>query len=108
MAPPWAATGHLPLYRSLNALKYVAPRAAEGRVRMRSRVESRETDRRLVIERVESGAPSVAGPTRRGFSARLLEQGLAGELAGHVRLDYLPSGLACRMELPMQGLEASE
>jgi PAS domain S-box-containing protein len=91
-----------------NALKYGALSTAEGRVTVRSRVESRESDRRLVIEWVESGGPPVARPTRRGFGARLLEQGLAGELAGQVRLDYLSSGLMCRMDLPMQGLEASE
>src|SRR5262249_34749328 len=91
-----------------NALKYGALSAAEGQITVRSRVESRETDRRLVIEWIESGGPPVAKPTRRGFGARLLEQGLAGELAGKVRLDYFSSGLVCRMELPMQGLEPSE
>jgi two-component sensor histidine kinase len=91
-----------------NLLKYVSVSAAERRVTVLSCTERRETDRRLVIERVESNGAPVARPTRRGAGARLLEHGLGGELAGHVRLDYLPSGLACRMELPMQGLEASE
>lgn len=91
-----------------NALKYGALSTPDGRVTVRTRVDGRVSDRRLLIEWIESDGPPVAKPTRRGFGARLLEQGLAGELAGHVRLDYLPSGLVCRMELPMQGLEPSE
>jgi len=34
----------------------------------------------------------------RGFGARLLQQGLAEELRGTVRLDFLPEGLVCTVE----------
>lgn len=91
-----------------NALKYGALSSSEGRIVVKTRIEGREPDRRLVLEWVESEGPPVSKPTRRGFGARLLEQGLAGELAGRVRLDYPASGVCCRMELPMRDLEPSE
>lgn len=91
-----------------NALKYGALSTPSGHVALSSRLEGQEADRHLVIEWVESGGPSVSKPVRRGFGSRLLERGLAGELAGRVQLDYDPSGVSCRMELPLQDLESSE
>lgn len=43
----------------------------------------------------EHGGPPVAYPQRRGFGSRLLERGLAVELAGKVRLDFEPGGVVC-------------
>jgi two-component sensor histidine kinase len=54
------------------------------------------------------GGPTVVTPTQRGFGGRLLEQGLASELAGEVRLDYHPTGLSCRMDLSLHALEPAE
>jgi two-component sensor histidine kinase len=71
-------------------------------------VRSRVVDDRLTLDWIEAGGPPVEGPRRRGFGSRLLEQGLAGELSGKVRLDYLPSGLSCRMDLPLHALEPDE
>jgi two-component sensor histidine kinase/PAS domain-containing protein len=87
-----------------NAVKYGALSVPGGRVTVRSRVDGRC----LIVDWVESGGPSVESPRRRGFGSRLLEQGLAGELAGDVRLDYLPAGLVCHMELPLHALEPDE
>jgi two-component sensor histidine kinase/PAS domain-containing protein len=87
-----------------NAVKYGALSVPAGRVTVRSRIEGRS----LLIDWVESGGPPVAVPQRRGFGSRLLEQGLAGELAGDVRLGYLPDGLVCHMELPLHALEPDE
>lgn len=91
-----------------NALKYGALSCPNGRVAIRISLEGRESDRRLLINWVELGGPAVVQPTRRGFGSRLLERGLASELAGMVRLDYHPSGFSCHMELPLQGLEPTE
>lgn len=91
-----------------NALKYGALSVPDGHVALHLHLQGREPDRRLIIEWIESGGPEVAPPARKGFGSRLLERGLAGELAGRVRLDYHPAGLSCRMELPLQVLEPSE
>jgi len=91
-----------------NALKYGALSSSAGQVTVKARVVDAEAERRLILEWTESGGPSVAKPTRRGFGGRLLEQGLAGELAGEVRLTYDPGGLCCTMDLPMDALEPDE
>jgi two-component sensor histidine kinase len=46
----------------------------------------------------ETGGPRVVAPARRGFGARLLEQGLAEELRGRVRLEFRPEGVLCVVE----------
>jgi PAS domain S-box-containing protein len=91
-----------------NAVKYGALSTPTGRVSVRSRVMPSDAGHRLIVEWAESGGPPVIKPQRRGFGGRLLEQGLAGELRGEVKLDYRPEGLFCRIELPMQGLEPTE
>jgi two-component sensor histidine kinase len=91
-----------------NAVKYGALSKPAGRVTVRTRVVTDEGGENLVVEWIESGGPPVAKPRRQGFGARVLEQGLAGELAGKVKLDYRPAGLSCRIELPLHALEPSE
>jgi PAS domain S-box-containing protein len=91
-----------------NAVKYGALSTATGRVTVRANVDGATDARRLGVEWIESGGPVVARPSRRGFGARLLEEGLAGELAGTVTLDYRPDGLVCRMDLPLKALEPTE
>lgn len=49
----------------------------------------------------ERGGPTVHPRSRRGFGSRLIEQGLAHELGGSARLDYLPDGLYCTIRFPM-------
>jgi two-component system, chemotaxis family, CheB/CheR fusion protein len=49
----------------------------------------------------ESGGPPVSRPSRKGFGSRLIEQGLAQELDGEVRLDYAPTGVICEIVMPV-------
>lgn len=53
----------------------------------------------------EQGGPPVRPRSRRGFGSRLIEQGLAHELGGDARLEYLPSGIYCKISFPMRTLE---
>jgi two-component sensor histidine kinase len=91
-----------------NAVKYGALSTPAGRVTVVSKVIGSGDATQLIVEWNERGGPPVTIPTRRGFGGRLLEQGLAGELAGKVRLDYRVEGLSCRMELPMSALEPTK
>ncbi|MFT4253110.1 MAG: HWE histidine kinase domain-containing protein [Caulobacter sp.] len=84
-----------------NAAKYGALSTPGGRVAVAWSSEGG----RLRLRWTESGGPAVVPPTRRGFGARLLERGLAGELSGEVRLAYDQSGLVCAMTLPLAALE---
>jgi two-component sensor histidine kinase len=49
----------------------------------------------------ETGGPTVATPTRRGFGSRLVERSILSELRGKLDLDYRPEGLVCTFWTPM-------
>ena len=82
-----------------NAVKYGALSPAGGRVEVRWTVGGG----RLRLEWREIGGPRVKPPRRKGFGARMLQQGLARELRGEVRLDFRPEGLICTVEAPLGG-----
>jgi len=77
-----------------NATKYGALSGDAGRVRVDWAV-GKDGDVRFVWE--EQGGPEVSPPLRRGFGSRLIQEGLARELQGEVRMDYLPEGLRCEL-----------
>ena len=54
---------------------------------------------RLILHWREKDGPPVSPPSRRGFGSQVLERGLAHELAGTVRLDYPPDGVACTIDI---------
>jgi len=80
-----------------NAVKYGALSIATGHVRVHW---SCEDDARLVLRWVERDGPSVKPPSRQGFGTRVIEQILRHQLAGEVRFEWRPEGLACEMALP--------
>ena len=77
-----------------NAVKYGALCGDRGKVRIAWRLEPQATVRFVWEER---DGPPVAPPVRRGFGSRLIEVGLARELRGPVRMDFLPEGLRCEL-----------
>jgi PAS domain S-box-containing protein len=83
-----------------NATKYGALSVPEGRVRLTWRLD--EAAGRLVIAWEETGGPAIAGvPPRRGFGTRVLEGTIRRQLGGAVRQHWLPGGLVCELELPL-------
>jgi two-component sensor histidine kinase len=44
----------------------------------------------------------VTPPGRKGFGSRLIEGGLAQDLAGEVHLDYEPLGVVCQIIMPVR------
>jgi PAS domain S-box-containing protein len=103
--PPKAALAFSMAFHELatNAAKYGALSSASGRVAVAWRVVPGPDGDRLRLLWEESGGPPVEKPSRRGFGSRMIERGLAQELDGEVTLDYAPSGVVCRMDLPMPG-----
>jgi PAS domain S-box-containing protein len=83
-----------------NAVKYGALSNARGRVTIDWGPADGDT-RRCRLEWREIDGPPVVPPTRRGFGSRLLEQGLAYDLAGEVRLSFERAGLVCTIEAPI-------
>jgi two-component sensor histidine kinase len=85
-----------------NAAKYGALSDPGGRVTIAWTVDSANPPR-LDLRWQESGGPSVSAPERKGFGSRLVEEVLAAELNGSVRLCYETSGLVCAVEAPLLG-----
>jgi two-component sensor histidine kinase len=79
-----------------NALKHGAWRA-DGKVA----IEVTESPGEVAIVWRETGGPPVKTPTRRGFGSRLLERGVATEVAGSVTLDFDRAGLVCTIRAPL-------
>jgi PAS domain S-box-containing protein len=85
-----------------NALKFGALAESSGFVSVRWRVHSRGSEPRLLFRWAERGASEpVSPPSRTGFGLRLLEQILPTELGARSQLRFVPSGLVCRVDLPM-------
>jgi PAS domain S-box-containing protein len=86
-----------------NAVKYGALSIPTGRVRIDWSVTVETGPPRLALAWVETGGPPVSQPTRRGFGSRLIERGLASELAGEAHIDFRPEGVICRIEAGLEG-----
>lgn len=85
-----------------NAVKYGALSTEAGRVDIAWRLVVGDTGiRRLRMEWREAGGPAVEEPRKRGFGTRLITGGISRELGGLVRLEFVPSGLRCTMEVPL-------
>jgi two-component sensor histidine kinase len=82
-----------------NAAKYGALSVSDGRLAISWRTASEQTE----IEWVESGGPEVVMPTRRSFGSNLIERSLGG-FGGAAKIEFVRSGVICRMTLPKQTL----
>ncbi|WP_207456316.1 PAS domain S-box protein [Azospirillum sp. SYSU D00513] len=89
-----------------NAARFGAFSVPDGRVELSWSLEpvavaEGDAGPALRIDWVELDGPPVEPPARRGFGRRLLEQGVTGELEGELTYEFPPSGVRCRMRLPL-------
>ena len=84
-----------------NAAKYGALSAPGGRVRVEWRRRREKGEERLLLSWKESGGPVVAPPKRSGFGRILIERTMAIDLGGEAELDFAPSGVECRLRIPL-------
>ncbi|MBC9030908.1 PAS domain S-box protein [Sphingomonas sp. JC676] len=84
-----------------NAVKHGALSRPRGHVAIRWARTSRDGSARLSLVWEERGGPMVAAPTQRGFGTRMIERGLAAELAGTVTIDFQPEGVVCTVDAPL-------
>ncbi|WP_404338096.1 PAS domain S-box protein [Sphingomonas sp. MMS12-HWE2-04] len=82
-----------------NAVKHGALSRPEGRVAIAWGYSGAPP--RLALRWEEHGGPPVAPPSRRGFGTRMIERGLAAELAGTVTIAFEPGGLVCTVDAPL-------
>ena len=83
-----------------NAVKYGAFSNEAGSISIKWTIETKPNERWLCLHWRESGGPVVTLPQRRGFGSRVIEQGLAHELAGKIKLDFQPGGIVCTIDVP--------
>jgi PAS domain S-box-containing protein len=83
-----------------NAVKYGAFSNEAGAVSIKWTIETTPDGRWLCLHWREEGGPPVAMPKRKGFGSRVIEQGLAHELGGKIKLDFLPEGVVCTIHVP--------
>jgi two-component sensor histidine kinase len=85
-----------------NAVKYGSLSNANGGVAISAAVDA--SKERFSFTWVEKGGPSVRTPTHTSFGTRLIEQGFVGELRGEARLSFEPSGVVCKLDIPLASL----
>jgi two-component system, chemotaxis family, CheB/CheR fusion protein len=83
-----------------NAAKHGALSSASGRVEVAWQLVRSEFGPALRLTWQEQGGPPVTPPARAGFGTSLIEHGLAYELDGEARLEFLGTGLRCEMLIP--------
>ena len=86
-----------------NALKYGALSNATGRVSITSFID--DSQKLFRLKWAESGGPTVAVPTRRGFGSRLIEHSFVRQLQGEAQLTFAPSGVVCVLDIPLAALK---
>jgi len=82
-----------------NAVKHGALSATGGKVDLAWKVKANDV---LQLRWIERGGPRVTPPSRIGFGRRLVERGLAHELAGSARIDFNPDGVVCEILIPVE------
>jgi two-component sensor histidine kinase len=87
-----------------NAAKYGSLSLPDGRVEATWTLPDSKSPR-LVLSWREVGGPPVTTPTHEGFGTRLITSGLKRQLRGEVNIQYLPAGLRCTIDIPLQDAE---
>lgn len=88
---------------STNALKYGSLSNSDGTVTVTWELSNEGDQQRIHLEWRERDGPVVSQPQKRGFGSRMIERGLAGELRGTAKLEFLPEGLCCVIDAPLRG-----
>ena len=82
-----------------NAVKYGALSNDEGQLVISWAFSE---DEGCVIQWTETGGPRVSAPTRYGFGSKLIQTTMVYDLGGAVEIDYLPTGLAAKLIIPVK------
>ena len=86
-----------------NAVKYGALANPRGQVSVTWRILQSGSGRRLSLEWREGGVAALnTSPARHGFGRDLIERGLPYELGAATSLEFLPGGVRCTIELPIE------
>jgi PAS domain S-box-containing protein len=87
-----------------NAMKYGALSTENGELGIEWDITDDASGPALGFEWREHGGPPAIAPARTGFGTRLMRRSIEGDLGGKLELTFEPSGLACRLRIPMTSL----
>lgn len=76
-----------------NAKRFGALSAPDGRVAIDWRIDAQDAKRRLLLQWIESGGPTVAQPQRSGVGYHLMKHVLARQLGGDIEIFFEPCGV---------------
>jgi two-component sensor histidine kinase len=101
--PPPAALALGIVFNELatNAAKYGALSNEAGSIQIEWTKKSTSEGAQILLHWTEKDGPPVTTPSRKGYGTRVIERGLAHELASTMHLDFEPDGLACTMTIPI-------
>jgi two-component sensor histidine kinase len=103
LRPRAAQTLSLALHElTTNAAKYGALSVADGRVAIRTAIETTPAGRTLVLGWTETGGPEVLPPDRRGFGSLMIERSIGHELDGEATLEFDRDGVRCVFRIPLR------
>ena len=88
-----------------NAVKYGALSQESGRLEVTWRLDSRANGKWVELKWTETGGPTVAPPTRKGFGSTLIERSITHQLGGTIALHFRPEGLCCDIAFPWKQLK---
>jgi PAS domain S-box-containing protein len=91
-----------------NAVKYGSLSVPDGRVHVMWAVTAGGGQPALLVEWVESGGPHVKKPERQGFGSKLIQRGLAQQLGGEIKLDFVPTGIRCVITFPISTMASDQ
>ena len=84
-----------------NASKYGALSTPHGHVTVRWAWQSDgDTEKRLLLEWIETGGPPVVAPSQTGYGTRAIRNLVPYELGGIVEFAFDATGVRCKIELP--------
>jgi PAS domain S-box-containing protein len=87
-----------------NAMKYGALSTESGELGIAWDVVEDAAGPALSLDWHERGGPPAITPVRTGFGTRLMRRSIEGDLGGMLELSFEPSGLICRIRIPMTSL----
>ncbi len=85
-----------------NAAKYGALSVPEGDVAVTWSLERNGGDEHLTLDWTERNGPPVTAPAKRGFGTTLIERGLAQDLSGEARIEFLPKGVRASVRVNLR------
>jgi two-component system CheB/CheR fusion protein len=101
LRPQAALNLSLVLYElGTNARKYGALSRPKGQLKINWSVSDKDEQHTLDLEWIERDGPAVKAPARSGFGRALIEEALKG-IGGTSKLEFNPSGVSCRILLPL-------